>query len=332
MLAAAHAAHGSDRDPAAAQALFEQARIDVAAGKYDSACPRFRESFRLDPAVGTLLNVADCTERLGLIAAALAYFADALGQLAPQDDRVKYAQARIARLEPRVPRLQIDAASGEPMTVARDQLPMGPTALNVMLPVEVGHHTIVVRATGHEDRVFDVDLVEGAREHVRAEPGERLAIVIPAVSRSSTPASAAPATLPATPAARTRVLRWVSAGVGAAGLATGAVAGIVTLREVANVEATCPTHSCRGSAYQSASNSATTGQALATVSTTGFVVGFVGIAAAAVLWLYPTTSTPGPATGEQPARTDSLQRAARGWLAPWGGPTSLGLAAGGSFD
>ena len=47
---------GEGRDPAAAEALFRAARSAVERGDYRSACPKFEESHRLDPAVGTLFN------------------------------------------------------------------------------------------------------------------------------------------------------------------------------------------------------------------------------------------------------------------------------------
>jgi hypothetical protein len=61
------------QNPAAAEALFEQARAAMAAGSYDIACARFRDSDKLDPAVGTRFNLADCEERRGRVATAAAY-------------------------------------------------------------------------------------------------------------------------------------------------------------------------------------------------------------------------------------------------------------------
>ncbi|MFO0567610.1 MAG: hypothetical protein U0263_18270 [Polyangiaceae bacterium] len=53
------------RDATAAEALFNAGRDAVKAGDYPTACAKFRESNRLDPAPGTVLNLADCEEHLG---------------------------------------------------------------------------------------------------------------------------------------------------------------------------------------------------------------------------------------------------------------------------
>src|SRR5580704_6931738 len=61
-------------DPAAAEVLFRQAREKIVAGDYGGACPLFKESLRLDPAPGTLLNLAECEERIGRLASAWEHF------------------------------------------------------------------------------------------------------------------------------------------------------------------------------------------------------------------------------------------------------------------
>jgi hypothetical protein len=50
----------SNRNPAAAQALYDEARRLSQGGNYADACPKFKESYQLDPGGGTLLNLADC--------------------------------------------------------------------------------------------------------------------------------------------------------------------------------------------------------------------------------------------------------------------------------
>src|SRR5688572_31408250 len=79
----------------------------MAAGSYDIACARFRDSDRLDPAVGTRFNLADCEERRGRIATAWSLFRGVLSELAPDDDRRPIADERAKRLEPRLPKLTL---------------------------------------------------------------------------------------------------------------------------------------------------------------------------------------------------------------------------------
>jgi hypothetical protein len=327
-LAGQGSAYGGDRDSATAEALFQQARAEVTAGKYDAACPRFEESFRLDPTVGTLLNMADCAEHLGHVAAALAHFSDALGQLPAGDDRATYVKARVARLKPRVPELEIDAASAEPMTVLRDQVEMGPAALNLPLPVEPGPHVIVVRAPGHKDSEVRVDLVEGASQHVRAEPGPPLPSPVGPVPVTSPSAALLPSSPPPSAPRNGRgALPWVAGSVGLAGLLVGAGAGILALTDASTVRDHCPTHTCSGGDFTTANDAATRGKLMSTISTTGFGVGLAGIAVATYLWLRPTSRSTVTGGSER-----SVGHGADAWMAPWAGPGGAGLAAGGSFE
>src|SRR5687768_8531645 len=53
------------RDAAAGEALFIEGRRLMKVGDRPAACAKFAESQRLDPAVGTLANLADCEEQRG---------------------------------------------------------------------------------------------------------------------------------------------------------------------------------------------------------------------------------------------------------------------------
>ena len=64
------AARADDGARAAAQAAFEEGRRLADAGDYAGAAERFEQSERLDPALGTVLNLANCYEHARRLASA----------------------------------------------------------------------------------------------------------------------------------------------------------------------------------------------------------------------------------------------------------------------
>src|SRR4051812_39657412 len=92
---------------AAAEALFNDAREAMARKDFDVACRKFRESDRLDPALGTRINLANCEEQRGQLATAWALFRQVQEKLPPTDARAPIARDRIAKLDARVPHLII---------------------------------------------------------------------------------------------------------------------------------------------------------------------------------------------------------------------------------
>src|SRR6478672_4118047 len=111
-------------DPAAAR---EQVKIGYTLsqeGKCDEAIPHFVESLRLDPKAVTLINLANCEEKVGRLADALGHWADARARA--QQESVKpiedEAEKRQKALEPRVPTITVTIASGAPngTTMSRD--------------------------------------------------------------------------------------------------------------------------------------------------------------------------------------------------------------------
>jgi Tfp pilus assembly protein PilF len=91
----------SDSDRATAQVLFTEARDLMKDEKYAEACNKFRESQRLDPQIGTQLNLALCYEKLGKWASAWVNYVDAASraQKAGQEERLKIAQDRATEIE-----------------------------------------------------------------------------------------------------------------------------------------------------------------------------------------------------------------------------------------
>ena len=63
---------GAQSNKATAEALFTEGRALATSGKCAEAIPKFQASQKLDPGVGTLLNLAECYEQVGKTASAWA--------------------------------------------------------------------------------------------------------------------------------------------------------------------------------------------------------------------------------------------------------------------
>ncbi len=280
---------------AAADALFDSARSAMAKGDFDVACEQFRASDRLDPAVGTELNLADCEEKRGRLASAWELYRTVGEKLTANDERLHFAQARAEALAARVPKLTLLLAVGAPKdsTVRDGSVELGAAAFGIALPLEPGAHELVVSAPGFEARTFQVRLSEGQTQSLTVAPGNALA-----AAKSRAPA-AAPLLFNEEPkaGADTTTLGYVLGGVGIASLGAGALTGLLVLGKQHTVDAEChPDKSCTSAGVEAASS----GRTLQTVSNVSWVVGAVALGAGAYFLL-----TSGPRTG--PSTSLSVQ-------------------------
>jgi len=73
---------------AASVALFDEGRAALQRGDLAVACSKFQESNRLDPAVGTAFNLANCEEQRGRTSTAWALFREVAARMKPDDPRL----------------------------------------------------------------------------------------------------------------------------------------------------------------------------------------------------------------------------------------------------
>lgn len=275
LCATAVPATAQPRDQAAADALFQAARDEFERGEYASACEKFAESNRLDPAPGTLLNLSLCLEKVGKVASAWEGFRQVAEQL--RDERVEFAQKRSSALQERLPwlTLSLPADAPEGTRVFRDGIEIRGAALGVALPVDPGTHTVVVDAPGRLKETTKVSLEEGQREALtlRVGPPEpKPRRVEPEPPRRPAPAPAPEPDL---------TLAWVTGGIGAAGIATSLVTGGLALSSKRTLDDHCQDARCDDAGLDAASS----GRTYATISTVSGGVGFVGLGVSTYLFL-----------------------------------------------
>jgi serine/threonine-protein kinase len=153
-LAGSAFAEPSSGEKAAAEALFQKGVELMAAGKAVEACEKFDGSQQLDPALGTILRLADCYERTGKTASAWALFqqAAATATAQGQSERNKIAAERANSVAQRLSRVQltVDTRAGkEGLLVKLNGKAIPAASWDAALPVDPGLQTIEVSAPGY---------------------------------------------------------------------------------------------------------------------------------------------------------------------------------------
>jgi serine/threonine-protein kinase len=279
---AAPAGAQATSDKAAAEALFREAGKLFQAGKYTEACPKLAASQKLDPAVGTLMNLGRCYEKTGQTASAWATYSEAAdaARAAGQADREKAARKAAEATEPKLARLLV--ATKEPgVDVRRDGTALPSASWGGATPVDPGEHVIEASAPGKKTW----------SAKVTAEAGKTVNVDIPALEavpvEAAPPVAAAPqATAPSTsvsPAAPSgrRTTALVLAGAGVLGIGIGSVFGLGAMSSNSDSKGYCNgSNQCTpqgGDARDSAKSKAT-------ISTIAFGLGIVALATGGVLY------------------------------------------------
>ena len=282
---------------AAAEALFNQGRELMTAGKFAEACPKFEASQQLDPGLGTMLNLAECYEKTGRTASAWAEYREAIplarasGSKARQDLATERAQA----LQERLSTLTIRAMSGEEtdahLEIRRDGVPLQQAELGSPIPVDPGEHVIEAVAPGKQPWSSKVQVGANAA---------KVAVEVPPLQASAggAPATTAPATQPpvaetapspvasdkgsSDPGSARRTTGLVLGGAGVVGIGLGAFFGLQASSKWSDAKGKCKdgVYECTPEAQDLRSSA----RSAATVSTVGFIAGGALLAAGAVLY------------------------------------------------
>jgi tetratricopeptide (TPR) repeat protein len=127
-----------------ADALFKQGKKLMAEKRYADACPQFEQSMKLDPGIGTQLNIARCYEEWGRIGhALLAYQAAEKMAKDANDKRVPQIHELVENLDSQVPRLTIRLpkdSKPEGVKVTLDGAAV--ESIGTALVIDPGPHTI----------------------------------------------------------------------------------------------------------------------------------------------------------------------------------------------
>ncbi len=184
----------SASERAAADALFEEGIGLRNSGDHAAACDRFERSQSIDPALGTLQNIGMCLEKQGKMVAALSRFGQLLrdSERGGDNERIRVARKRLARLRRKVPKLKISVPrdseiSGLVILVNSDRLQ--DALLGIEAPMDPGHYVVSARAPKHKTWSKSVDLAMKQKVKIVVPPLERLAETVTSTSEGSETAS-----------------------------------------------------------------------------------------------------------------------------------------------
>lgn len=233
----------SRADPAPetdADALFAQGKAALAAQDYGKACPLLAESYRVDPATGSLLALAYCHESEGKLASALSAYRQVMvrSQAEGRRDRERAAQERETALAQQVSTLTLRSdANQQGLEITLDGVALDLSSLDRPIPIDGGTHT--VSATAPNRSPWSLELILAAA-------GDHQVVTLPSLVAQAAPPHPSlrlgrmvPLVRPLAPRTRERsdrplshLVTWTVAGSLTAGISTLCAGGLLALRAV----------------------------------------------------------------------------------------------------
>ncbi len=299
-------------DPGAARAQLRDGYALKGQGKCIEAIAHFVESIRLDRQPKTLLNLADCEEKLGKYVAAQTHIVEArdLARTQGAAQLKTLADQHLQSIETKMPKLVLRLAKDAPAgtVVLRDGVELGAVSLGTPLPVDPGAHTVFARGASME-RQYEVTLADGATQELEISPAGGKPVAAPAAAKASASATAAPPQEPAAQSAHDApaqvdtgtarrgppILPIVFGGIGVAGGITAAVFGLKAKSKNDDGLAICPEVGCGAAAHEQAQPLFEDARSARTVAIVAGAVGGVALATGVIL-LFTGDSSKGGAS------------------------------------
>jgi hypothetical protein len=276
----------SPEDRESARRLFEDGRARRDSGDAAGALEAFRAADALMNVPTTKLAVARAYLALGKlveardVALGVARLPVASAEPAPFTDARAAAAQLATEIAGRIPSVAIAIQGDAPDSLSVDGATVPREAWSVPRRVNAGKHTVVARL-GARAVTQDFAVAEGESASV-------------ALDMRALPPEASPRPHPDVPAATRPLgaLFWISAGVGATGLAVGGVAGVVSIASKGTADSLCRDNKCPPPAYASLDAANT----WANVSTIAFVAAGAGAALAIAGFVLRPSASPTSAT------------------------------------
>jgi tetratricopeptide (TPR) repeat protein len=247
------------QDAAGAELLVKEGQKYVAAGQLAEGCATFARALELQVHPRILVNLADCHEKQGKLASALAEYSEARRLSKERSDsdpreqkRQAYAEEKIQSLEPRISFLQVDID----VKPAGFQLLRGdrPVPVGAKIAVDPGAYSLTAQAPGYSPWKLEITIQgEGTTRVVKVPPLQPETTATPSSAASSPPppsSAAASAQPPGSPVASTvsppgprrTTAGWAVAGGGLAAVGVGIFFAQWAHSAYTKADGLCPEH------------------------------------------------------------------------------------------
>jgi serine/threonine-protein kinase len=220
-------------EKATAEALFQQGTELMGEKQYAAACEKFAGSQQLDPALGTVLRLADCNDRIGKSASAWAMFKEAssMAHTRNEPERWRMADERGAELEKRLSKLEIkletkNVPTGFELKLNGVSIPRA--TWDAAIPVDPGKQKLEASAPGRITWTGTVEVPEGPATRSIEVPvlGVKPASTEPNGAATLAAGTAAPGHESASaPGSTQRTIGYVTSAVGIVGIGIGGFLG-----------------------------------------------------------------------------------------------------------
>jgi hypothetical protein len=322
-IAPAAFAQASAADKATARQLGLDGEDALQKKDYKTAEEKFKRADSLYHALTLTLGLARAQAANGELVAAQESYNRILSEGAPEgspqafvnavEDARKEVDAVAGRVSQAV--INVTGVTGpDAPSVTLDDAPFPTAALGIKRAVDPGDHVVKATAKGYKpgETHFTVAPAAEATASIALEVDPNAAVV--ALPPPGPGVTEPPPTAPSSGKSINKTLGYAALGVGAAGVVVGGIFGVLAISAHSSIGNSCTNGTCPPSESDDISSYHTKG----TISTIGFIVGGVGLAAGAVLIL-----TAPKAHADADARIGKSTSPT--FISPYIGPASAGV-------
>lgn len=272
----------SPQDISQARDLGQQAQAALDAGNFAESEKLWKAAADLYPAAPTLtLGLARSQAKQGKYVLAKESYNKIIREQSNNPnasqafkDALAAAQTEIDQVSAKIAHVTITVdggATGATVTIDNENVPSA--GLGVPRNVDPGQHTVKAAADGYQ--AAETTFTVGDAGNAEAK------LTLTKLATTATPPpTTGPTSSPTTTTERDHTYAYIGFGVGAAGLVLGAITGGIALGKHSDLDKACTGGKCPSDKKDDVSSYHT----VATLSTVGFIVAGVGVAAGAALW------------------------------------------------